>query len=666
MCAKLQCLKSITHQHSYQHAIYAASCFVYFISAFVGLVDRVSAQEPLPTGVPLTIIVQVQPEAGYASDVTAQVLNNPDLTVTQVSTTGQARVFELSLPTTTADQPLGQVLFDAPAHLACFVELSATSPGSTISLKAGDVNNDGVIDYQDISEISSSLASGELVGDINQDGRVDILDLTYVGGNYRTQTGTCSVIPMITGPAENALPNVTETDEPTVVEALPTSTPILLPTLDVTPTALPDILSGVEAESDVVSRIGEWTAHDTDIASGGCYLFSSGATGDALLLIFSGTTVDIVFVKHPALGTFGIEIDGTLEQTIVSTSDETIFGVRVRIDYLNPGPHALRVYAVEGTIALDAFAAEEVTALPSTLEPTMMVLPTIEPTTETLLESTATPLPSTLEPTMMVLSTIEPTTETLLEPTAIPLLPVFPLPVVENFDSGLNWTPAGSWALDDQAGTNGMSWFASSAVRDQSSTLTGDYLLDLRLAQYPQVTFWQKMSLTSGDAVGLDISLDDGLTWLPFDIQMGTVSDWLPRTLDLSAYRGQVIWLRFRLDTPGVASEGEGYWLDNLAVIEVLPTVPTLFPTASPSPTATPAEPPTVLPLPTAIPAPTEVPPIPTETPTEPPTALPLPTAIPAPTEVPPIPTETPTEPPTALPLPTVIPSTDRGSAYPY
>jgi len=43
---------------------------------------------------------------------------------------------------------------------------------------------------------------------------------------------------------------------------------------------------------------------------------------------------------------------------------------------------------------------------------------------------------------------------------------------------------------------SGGGWFADSTVRGQSSTLTAEYLLDLQLAQNPELTFWQRVSLT--------------------------------------------------------------------------------------------------------------------------------------------------------------------------
>src|SRR5512139_2854687 len=95
----------------------------------------------------------------------------------------------------------------------------------------------------------------------------------------------------------------------------------------------------------------------------------------------------------------------------------------------------------------------------------------------------------------------------------------------------------------------------------------------------------------------LDLSIDGGLTWMPLDQQSGATFDWSPRTVNLAAYRGMVVTLRFRLDTLGTLAEGEtsvGWWVDDLTVQDV--------PAALPTPTPLPTEAPTETPTPTAEP----------------------------------------------------------------
>jgi RHS repeat-associated protein len=66
----------------------------------------------------------------------------------------------------------------------------------------------------------------------------------------------------------------------------------------------------------------------------------------------------VVYVQHPALGTFAIEIDGQVVRTVSSTTKQSAFGTRTQIRGLTAGEHTLRITAVSGTIAIDAFGVE--------------------------------------------------------------------------------------------------------------------------------------------------------------------------------------------------------------------------------------------------------------------------------------------------------------------
>ncbi len=118
------------------------------------------------------------------------------------------------------------------------------------------------------------------------------------------------------------------------------------------------------------------------LASGGRYLYSSGSVDDTLTLNFAGSRIDVIFVQHPALGSFAVVIDGNPVQTVNSTATDATFGARISLS-LSAGSHTLRIVPVSGVIAIDAFAVEAVA------EP--IVPPTEEPVvTEPLAE---TPIP---------------------------------------------------------------------------------------------------------------------------------------------------------------------------------------------------------------------------------------------------------------------------------
>jgi hypothetical protein len=138
------------------------------------------------------------------------------------------------------------------------------------------------------------------------------------------------------------------------------------------------------------------------------------------------------------------------------------------------------------------------------------------------------------------------------------------------------------------------------------------------------LSVWQKAVLTGGENLAVEVSLDGGLSWFTIDQQTNLITDWAPYTVDLSAYRGAVIGLRFTLAAFGPVPDGMisvGYWLDDLAILDV-PVLPTPLPTAIPT-----DMPPTI--------EPTEVPPVvePTAVPTEVPTEVPTAEPSPIPTE---------------------------------
>ncbi len=445
-------------------------------------------------------------------------------------------------------------------------------------------------------------------------------------GNFSewSETRSFTIVAGVTSPLlptqvipPTPLPTEAPTAEPTVEPTVePTTEPTVEPTTE--PTATPDpSLTVIESNDPRVQRTGDWTAHDTALASGGRYLYSSGDSKDTLSLTFGGSRVDVIFVKHPALGSFVLVLDDTILQTVNSAGQDTAFGARVSLS-MGAGRHTLRIVPANGVIAIDAFAVEPQAVEPSTPELTVFPTdqPTPEPTGEPTVESTDGPIP-----------------------TPDGALPILNLPVPDSCEMDTGWQVSGGWRLDKQAGYNGRGWFADSTARDQTSTLTALVLLDLRAAQQPELRFWQRLALSSSDLAALDLSLNGGQTWQLLDTQPGSQTEWSQHTVDLSPYRGQIIRLRFRLETPGSVPEGAttvGWWIDELIVQEALVIPPSPEPTLTPLPTDTPTEPPT------ATPEPTETPtgiPTATAVPTEPPTSNSEPTVEPViePTVEPPV-----------------------------
>ena len=65
-------------------------------------------------------------------------------------------------------------------------EAEATKLG-LITLLAGDMNGDNVVDILDLANLAQRYQSTDPTADLNADGIVDILDLALVAGNYQRQ-----------------------------------------------------------------------------------------------------------------------------------------------------------------------------------------------------------------------------------------------------------------------------------------------------------------------------------------------------------------------------------------------------------------------------------------------------------------------------------------------
>lgn len=246
-----------------------------------------------------------------------------------------------------------------------------------------------------------------------------------------------------------------------------------------------------------------------------------------------------------------------------------------------------------------------------------------------------------LTPTATPVPTLEPEPATGAPP--VPTGPANSALFADSFDDETGWLAVGGWAWDASGAYSGAGWRADAAARGQVSTLTHAGALDLRAALTPQLTFWQQGALGPGDAVAVDISFDDGASWIAVDRQAGLVAGWHQRAIDLTVCRGQVIGLRFRLETgasPPDDVPAPGFWLDELVILEAgAEPLPTGTPDSAASPTSPSDERPeaTLTPTGTAI-----------ATGTPPPTSTPEPTFTVTPSATA---TLTPTSTPTPLPV---------------
>ena len=396
-------------------------------------------------------------------------------------------------------------------------------------------------------------------------------------------------------------------------------------------------------------------------ASGGAYVYNSGQVGDSLSLSFTGTRLTLVYVQHPELGIFMVEVDGEIIAVVDSGQPEAV-GVQLPITNLSNEGHSLRVFASQGMIAIDAFYVDglpEIAAEPSNT-PTASMTPQDEVTEEATeaitMTPTATPTASTMPEEAVTeeateAATVTPTSTATPTASASPTVTATPvemlLPVLESMnDGGHNWTATGAWTLVPEADANGAGQGWQTVTSEGNAYLTLQRPIDLRGASNPQLSFWSRLD-NRRSLASVEIS-PDGQAWTPL-VSVNPPNGWQQVVVNLSGYRGQVIWLRFAWTSqpPENSSAPLDVWqVDEVAITDAAP------PTATPTPTWTPSATPTETPSPTWTTTPSPTPTwTPSATPTETPTTTPSPTATWTPSATP---TETPTATPTATEQPPV------------
>jgi hypothetical protein len=159
---------------------------------------------------------------------------------------------------------------------------------------------------------------------------------------------------------------------------------------------------------------------------------------------------------------------------------------------------------------------------------------------------------------------------------------VIGIPFSDTFDTNWGWESDGAWQFDAEAAYTGAGWFVDGAYRELISTLEYTPLLDLSGTLSAQLLYRQKGDLPTSDLIAVDLSLDGGTTWFMIDHQIGVETDWEMHIVDLTEYRGQIVRLRFRVNTGTQISEDEiitgDYWIDNLSIQYVLSEIVPLTP----------------------------------------------------------------------------------------
>ncbi len=132
--------------------------------------------------------------------------------------------------------------------------------------------------------------------------------------------------------------------------------------LEATPEATPALATArrlIESDDPLVTPVGQWTPVNNPNASGERYLTALGEkTGqNSLTVEFTGTALEVVYLETPEPGVFTIVVDDIAVRTVIIPGGITqpLFDRRSVVSYLEPGPHTLKIVAIDGTISIDAF-----------------------------------------------------------------------------------------------------------------------------------------------------------------------------------------------------------------------------------------------------------------------------------------------------------------------
>jgi hypothetical protein len=390
---------------------------------------------------------------------------------------------------------------------------------------------------------------------------------------------------------------------PAAASSLPAPTATATsPALAIAQPILPNPAQRIESDALQVERSAGWMAMTQPPGAGmGSYLVNT-TSQEIMAVRFQGVEAGIVYLQGPSFGSFVIEVDGQVLQNVETYAPDTLTNVVFTVSGLSDGEHVLRVLPASGVVAIDAF----VLSIPSDFSMTSTSVPVV-----TMIVSAAPTSALPTETPLLVPTAVIPTSTPVVVPTPLPLLP----PTGDTLDdSAADWTATSGWALAPQAAANGgtLGWQLQ-ALASLPESLMLNRQIDLRGILTPARPILSFYSLLAAGLSSAAVQVSaDGANWQTAQAVTASAA-WTPVEVDLSAYNGQLIQVRFVWQgSPAASAEAQVLWLlDRLAVLLAQPQ-PSSTPTATDIPSATPAA--TITPvLPTAAIIPAT--PTPTETP---------------------------------------------------
>ena len=158
------------------------------------------------------------------------------------------------------------------------------------------------------------------------------------------------------------------------------------------------------------------------------------------------------------------------------------------------------------------------------------------------------------------------------------------LPLSMDAEMGVsNWHLNGPWAVDTSvtAASTGASWRLSAT--SETSSLTWNTPIALNNTRQPRLSFWSWLADQRASA-GVQIRIDGG-RWRMLGVITPTAM-WQPFDIDLSDFRGDIVWVRF-VWLPQNSDTSVNWYLDDIQLLDNTDTTPiTVTPTPEPSSTS--------------------------------------------------------------------------------
>ena len=153
---------------------------------------------------------------------------------------------------------------------------------------------------------------------------------------------------------------------------------------------------------------------------------------------------------------------------------------------------------------------------------------------------------------------------------AVYTVPQVAFPFFDNMEGGTgNWEWGAPWGqVTNTAYSTTTSWADSPlGSYDNNANTSLTTFVSLAGSGSPVLTFWHRLGTVPGQDFGrIEVSTDSGNTWTML-LSLSGIEDWNQERIDLNAYRGAVIGLRFRL-TADAASVGDGWYIDNVRIAD--------------------------------------------------------------------------------------------------